>query len=117
MQCTFDRRDGKLVLHVQGRLDAVTAAEFDQQRDASLEPDDTEAILDLSELEFISSAGLRCVLALQKKLKARGGQLILCGLKSVVADVFAISGLSFVLPIYNTADEAVAAHEPSAEIH
>jgi anti-anti-sigma factor len=107
MKCSGERRDGKLVLRVEGRLDVNTAAEFDRQVQDCLGPDDKEVMLDLSELEFITSAGLRSVLGLHKKLKARDGQLGLCGLKNVVAEVFAISGLSFVLPIYDTLDEAL----------
>jgi anti-sigma B factor antagonist len=107
MQCDHVRRDGKLILNARGRLEVTSVAEFDRYWEACVQGEDTDVVLDLTGLEFITSAGLRGVLGLHKMLKARGGHLILCGLTGVVAEVFAISGLSFVMPIYGDLDEAL----------
>lgn len=98
-----------MVLHVQGRLDANTVEAFNQEWQSAVGPKATKVTLDLSDLEYISSAGLRGVMALHKMLKGRRGELSLCGLNGVVAEVFAVSGLSFVLPIYESLDEALVA--------
>lgn len=109
MECSCTRQGRTLVIRVQGRLDVSTMEEFTQQWQSWVEPKVTKVTLDLSELEFISSAGLRSVLALHKLLKSRHGELALCGLNGVVSEVFAVSGLSFLLPIYKSLDEALVA--------
>ena len=109
MECSRTWEGGTLVIRIQGRLDASTTDAFDQQWQSWLEPRVVKVMLDLSDLEFITSAGLRSVLALNKKLKARRGQLSLCGLNGVVSEVFAVSGISFLLPVFKSLDEALVA--------
>ena len=62
---------------------------------------------DLTALEYVSSAGLRCVLAIAKKLKASEGTLALCGLSGLVKEVFSVSGFDSFFPVYETVDEAI----------
>jgi anti-anti-sigma factor len=65
-------------------------------------------LLNLSELEYVSSAGLRSVLTIAKKLKPAGGSLALCGLSGLVQEVFSISGFDSFFPVYDSVESATA---------
>ncbi len=64
-------------------------------------------IINLSDLEYISSAGLRSILAIAKVLKAKGGKMIFACLKGTVKDVFKISGFGSIFQIYDSEEEAL----------
>lgn len=101
-------KDGKLVVFVSGRLDATTFAEFDAEAQ-SWKGDQSSAIIDLSGLEYISSAGLRSILSAAKLLKGNGGDIAFCGLSGMVEEVFSISGFTAMFTIYPTVDDALSA--------
>lgn len=98
---------GFTVVSVSGRLDAGTAQEFEKNCADLIVDGGRKFILNLAALEYVSSAGLRSVLAVAKKLKAVGGSLALCGLSGLVQEVFSISGFDSFLPVYETTESAV----------
>ena len=87
----------KLTVAVAGRLDTTTAPQLDEELRNSLEGVQ-ELILDFSELEYISSAGLRVLLATQKAMNAQGS-MRLTGVNDVVMEVFEVTGFSDILTI------------------
>ncbi len=92
-------QDDKTVVTVAGRLDAMTAPDFEKESLAWVEGGDRKILLDLADLEYISSAGLRAILALAKRARASGGAVTVCSMKGMVAEVFAISGFDAFLPV------------------
>ena len=64
-------------------------------------------MLDLSKVDYLSSAGLRSVLCLGKLTQANGGKLVLCGLKGAVREIFQISGFLGLFPVAETLVRAV----------
>jgi len=96
------------VVVVNGRLDAVTAGEFDKESDSWVSGGKLHIIADLSELEYISSAGLRSILTSAKKLKSAQGSIAFCGLNGMVEEVFSVSGFSAMFPIHQNIDDALA---------
>ena len=95
------------LLKVSGRLDATAAAEFNQAAARALEAAPPRLLVDLAGLDFISSAGLRCVLTLAKTCQKDGRPLGFCALAPLVEDVFKISGFMSILKIFP--DQAAAA--------
>ncbi|MCR5084787.1 MAG: STAS domain-containing protein [Succinivibrionaceae bacterium] len=95
---------------VSGRLDASNANEFTEQV-APAEGMAT-ALIDFSDLEYISSAGLRCILKMAKDCKAQGVSFALFGLRPEVAQIFTISGFNLIVRICGSLDEARAASVP-----
>lgn len=87
-----------LLIEPSGRLDSVSSPALDQSIAASL-AGNSRLVLDLRDLEYISSAGLRVLLGAAKKVKQLGGRLILCGLKPHIHEVFEISGFLSILDI------------------
>ncbi len=89
MQISKTSENGKLTLFVDGRLDTNTA----QYLEAELQLDGiTEVVLDFSNLEYISSAGLRVLLAAKKAMMACGGDISVVNANEAVRDVFDITG-------------------------
>lgn len=108
MEFTSTKEGAFLVLAVSGRMDAVTAPEFEASSLEFLASGEKRLVVDLSGVEYISSAGLRSILAVAKKLKASGGDLAFCALSGFVSEVFAVSGFAKLLPVFVTRQEALA---------
>ena len=94
------------VVKVSGRLDATTAPEFEKRMAEKIAGGSRKVALDLSVLEYISSAGLRGILGTTKRLKAENGKLVLCGPTGVVQEVITLSGFGSFLPICKTVEDA-----------
>lgn len=102
------RKEGSaLVVTVQGRMDAVTAPEFEEYVDSWTAKGEKVFVVDLGGLEYISSAGLRSILASAKKLKGMSGKILFCGLAGMVKEVFDISGFASMFSVYATQAEAI----------
>ncbi|HWR03688.1 MAG TPA: STAS domain-containing protein [Humidesulfovibrio sp.] len=108
MDFTQSKEGAFLVLAVAGRMDTITAPQFEAQCLACLEAGDKRLVVDLGGLEYISSAGLRSILSAAKKLKAAGGDIAFCALSGIVAEVFAVSGFNKLMPVFATRQEALA---------
>lgn len=97
------------VIKLTGSLDAVTTSDFDTEWKARLDEGATKVVVDLSGVDYISSAGLRGVLMLAKTAKAKGVAIAFCGMQAMVADMFKLSGFSAILAIYPDVAAALAA--------
>ncbi len=106
MEIKIDRQDDIMVLSLSGRMDAVSSPAFDKELERLISESNKRFILDLSALDYISSAGLRSILLVSKRLKQEGGALLLSCLKDMVKEVFDISGFSSIIPIYDTVESA-----------
>ncbi len=84
----------RLTISVSGRVDTVTAPEFE----AGLKfGDATCVVIDLANVPYMSSAGLRLLLVAHKKMVGKGGELQIANLQSTVRDVFDVTGFSDIL--------------------
>jgi anti-sigma B factor antagonist len=90
---------------VNGKMDAVTAPDFESAFTDIVAQGDLKFLVDLSSLEYISSAGLRAILVVAKRLKERDGEMLFVGLQGNVRDVFKISGFYSLFRIFGTEDE------------
>ncbi len=107
MDLKKESKGSYIIVKVSGRLDATTASDYERTCSEYLEAGDTKIIIDLNGLEYISSAGLRSILTIGKKIKALNGKYIFCNLQPMVADVFKISGFNAIFPVYNSLEDAV----------
>ena len=82
-----------------GRLDATTAGATEKALLALLVDDVNSITMDLSELDYVSSAGLRVLLVVAKAAKARGGKLVLTAPKPAILEVIKISGFDRIISI------------------
>lgn len=95
------------VISLTGRLDAATAPAAEKYIRERLQAG--SLVLDFSQVQYVSSAGLRVVLATAKELRAAGKKLALAGLTDEVMKVFKLSGFTSFLTICNTVAEAEGA--------
>ena len=86
-----------LTVYLSGRIDAVTALELDKDLSATL-GNVTDLTIDLADLEYISSAGLRTLLKLQKRMDKQGSMKI-CNIRDNVREVLDMTGFSDFLTI------------------
>jgi len=107
MEVNIRKEEKVLVVSVTGRMDAVSAPDFDTQVEERVDKGETNLVLDLSGLDYISSAGLRSMLTLAKKLKTKEGDLVLFGLQDMVNEVFEVSGFSTIFEIFGSLEEAM----------
>jgi len=107
MEITHRLEDQTLVVSLAGRLDAASAPVLDKQMPALLEQAVHRVVIDLGRLEYISSAGLRSILALAKTAKAKGAKLVLGDLQEMVKEVFRISGFDRLITITDTVEAAL----------
>lgn len=101
-------RGGVAVLSLKGRVDASTAPAF-ETRLLGIIGGTSRVVVDCSQLDYISSAGLRVLLVAAKRLHATNGHIALASLKDPIKEVFDIAGFASVLQIFRTGTEAVAA--------
>jgi serine/threonine-protein kinase RsbW/sigma-B regulation protein RsbU (phosphoserine phosphatase) len=99
--------DGTVVLSLGGKLDSSTANYFEGELLPLFKAGPCRAVLDLSALEYISSAGLRVVLMAAKRAKQSDGRLVLCSLLPEVQAVFEIGGFLKIMPTHPSLDEAL----------
>ncbi len=90
----------------QGRLDSMNAATVEKELVGLVDGGSTKVVIDMVGLDYISSAGLRLILVVAKKLKPLGGSLVLCGMQPHIREVFEISGFLSILTV--TADRDAA---------
>jgi anti-anti-sigma factor len=107
MNIKSERKNGILVVAPEGRLDAFEAASLGKELETLLKEDDSYLVLDMAGVPYLSSGGIRVLLATQKKLTKKNGQVYLCGLTEYPAQVLRMAGVDSVFVIYNTVDEAV----------
>lgn len=97
MTIQTEKKDAALTLKISGRLDTTTAPELEQAI-KEVTDDTKELMLDMTELTYISSAGLRVLLGAQKKMN-KIGSMKLTGVCEAVKDVFEITGFADILRI------------------
>lgn len=95
------------ILTVQGKLDAVTTPAFEQKVRELVEGGGIRLVVDLGGLEYISSAGLRGLLMLNKLVKAKSGRACLAGVRGNVRSVFEMSGFTALFDVRDTAAAAM----------
>jgi len=97
------------ILSFAGNLDTNTSPQAESEINGLIDAGAQKLLVNFECLDYISSAGLRILLATAKKLKASQGDLKICGLNETVQEVFDISGFATILSVTKTEGEALGA--------
>ncbi len=108
MEITLQEQDGVVALAINGRLDAVSAVDADKEFSKVLDGDKDKLLINLRALDYISSAGLRVLLVVAKRMQQKGGKVALCCMVDNVKEVFEISGFSSIFKIFDSQEECAA---------
>ena len=98
MEALIRKEEEKAVVEITGRLDTVTSQELKAQLEAE-GLDGLDIDLDFTNVEYISSAGLRLLVALQKQAAQTEHHLVVRHINNVVAEVFKVAGFDKVLTV------------------
>lgn len=107
MKINSERKNGVLVINLEGRLDAFEAGNLDRELNVQLRDEDAYLVLNMEGIQYISSAGIRVLLSTHKKLAGKNGQLCLSGLREYTAGVLKMVGLEGIFAAHATVDEAI----------
>ena len=102
-----DVNDVKIV-DLNGNLDTITAPDVEKVFNKTIDNGAKNILINFQRLEYISSAGLRILLTLAKKMMGIGGKLKLCSLNETAQEVFDMSGFSTIFKIHSSEKEAIS---------
>lgn len=113
MSITIHELDGGVTRVVlAGRIDIKGAQEIDTPLSV-IGGSRRALVIDLTEVEFLASIGLRSLVQCAKVVQLKGGKVVLLSPRPVVAEVIQFSGIDELIPIHDDADEAIAAVSPA----
>ena len=110
METTIEQQGHVTIVRPTGYVDAVTASAFAEVLNSQLQGGHVNLVADLGQLEYMSSAGLRALLATLKDARRRGGDLRVANARSEVHQVLEMSGFTQVLQVFPSLAEAVSAY-------
>ena len=97
-----------LTVTVQGRVDGTNAQAFDTELSGLIDEADTALILDLSGLNYMSSAGLRTVLMTAKRMQTQRTKFALCSLQPSIKEIMQIAGFDRIITVVDSHADALA---------
>ena len=108
MEVGFNKIENVTILSIKGRVDISNAPKLETACKKILELHEKDIIIDGTQLEFISSAGLRVLLKLAKEVKKDAGRLAVAHVNDLVRNIFEISGFVELFPIYDNVVKALS---------
>jgi len=108
MEIAEEKRGEVKIIGLRGRLDATASPEVERQLLALVAQGEFRVAFDLSGLSYISSSGLRVLMAVAKQVQTHGGRMALATLNRNVREIFRIGGFMELFSVCQTLDEAVA---------
>ena len=103
----LEKHDRGMIVRIEGRLDAASTPQLERALEPLLKEGVTRLLLDFTQVEYLSSAGMRLLLSVTKRLKVKGGLLLLFSLGDEVKEIIRMAGFEKILQICGTEAEAV----------
>lgn len=107
LRIQMEEIEGKVILRLDGRLDAASSSMLDRKIHQLVEESRSYIALDFTRVDYLSSSGMRVLLAATKKMKASKGHLILFSLSTEVAELISLAGFDKIFHICATEKEAL----------
>ena len=117
MEVETERQGDTLIAKTDGRVDGANAREFQTALDAAIDDNEFSVVLDMEQLSYISSAGLRVILLTAKTLQGRNRKFAICALSESIREVFKISGFDKIISIHASRSDALADAGPVTDVH
>lgn len=95
------------VIQLEGKMNTATSSDADVHLSQLIANGSNKLLLNMGGVDYISSSGLRVILANGKKVNTSGGKLAFCNLNSSVGEVFRISGFNSIFPVFDTEQDAL----------
>jgi|SRR5215472_3872182 len=107
MEIKEETRGKVKIIGLRGKLDANSSPAVEKQLQALMDRGQERVVLDLTELTYISSLGLRVFIAVAKGIQKANGKLALAGLNDHIYEIFKIARFTNIFSIYPSCEEAV----------
>ena len=104
---TEEQKGDIFILRIKGRLDAVSSPQVEKRIFEAIYHGQSNLVLDVAGVNYLSSAGMRMLLSITKKLRTVPGKLIICGVTANVIDVLKMSGFNHALHLEKTEEDAL----------
>lgn len=108
MDITTKTVQGVTVVHIVGDIDGKTAPELQEQVSALVQPG-IKILLDMTRVDYMSSAGLRMLLATYRQVSSSDGHIVLAGLSEDIKDTMSMTGFLRFFATYETLEAGLAA--------
>lgn len=106
-----EENENRIILRIQGRLDAATAPILDRKINGLIDEHHYHLLLDFEDVDYLSSAGMRVLLATTQKLKAKNGVVVLFSVSEDVGEIIKMAGFEKILAICSDENEALHYHK------
>jgi stage II sporulation protein AA (anti-sigma F factor antagonist) len=104
----LEARTGDMaVVHVVGQVNSSNAPELDERLKQLVEAGCRGIVIDLARLDYMTSAGFRCLLRAERHVQQVAGKLVLCGLQGLTLELFEVGGFLEMLTIVPTREQAM----------
>jgi anti-anti-sigma factor len=111
MNITLSQKSGTTIVQIAGSMDALSSDEAQTFFDKQINNTQKCLVIDLSQVDYLSSAGLRVLISALKNARQRGGDLYLAGLQDNVRQVLNLAGFASIFKIFATIEEALGAFQ------
>lgn len=117
MEMTSSRVDGVVVIRIDGRIDHDRASALESGLMPYLDGPGADGypplLLDLENVSFLTSAGLRVLMIAAKTCKEQARRIAVAGLQPMIAEIIRIARFDLIIPVYPNTDDALAAIAPA----
>jgi anti-sigma B factor antagonist len=107
MEITEKNIEKCMIIGIQGRLDTISSAVFEKRLTELMDHQVDRILVNCSQMDYISSSGLRILLTALKRITAAKGKVVLCGMNDDINEIFAIAGFTNIFEIYPGEEEAL----------
>lgn len=105
MDAVVEEKGDVVVVRVSGRLDAASSPQLEKRINSIIDSGHFKLLLNFSGVDYLSSAGMRLMLSVSKKLKTLEGKVVACSLNDEVMEVVKMAGFHQILELYPNEDE------------
>jgi anti-sigma B factor antagonist/stage II sporulation protein AA (anti-sigma F factor antagonist) len=98
---TEEVEEGILVLRLKGRLDALALPILEKLLQERIDTGKNKILLDFGGIDYLSSAGMRLLLSVTKKLKQIGGKMVVCSIADNVMQIIRLAGFDHILTLHD----------------
>ena len=102
-----EENQGIVIIRTEGRMDAVSTPVLERNISEEVDKGKKQLVLDFAKIDYLSSAGMRLLLSMTKKLNAKGEGLHLCSVSEEVMEIIRMAGFERILHIFPTEKDAI----------
>jgi anti-sigma B factor antagonist len=107
MEINEQNTDQCTVISISGRLDTTNYSQLEAKLMGLIDQHRDRILVECSNMDYISSSGLRILLMALKRITQVKGKFVLCGLQENIQEIFEISGFTSIFEIHRTVEEAL----------